>query len=256
MHKATCSDCGKPFTAATQSQAKAAVTMHRARVHLGTLPVPGQRRTGTEQPTTKGATMNTPLDTRHKITTNEKEAVVRFLIKNEDDYATKTLCLRAAFDAAGIGDRLICNSSAANRFFNYVKEAKAEARVAAATPAAEEAEAETVPATDTGRRGRLPGSSNLTEEEKQKLIQFIKENRSRFGAASKCFVAGLAANGLDGKLAVNTANITRYTRLALNGSSFPGAPRSHEVEVNFCPRCGCNLHGVAVGMAAASLGQH
>lgn len=108
--------------------------------------------------------------------------------------------------------------------------------------------------------------SILTNAEVAKVIEFLNTRRNEFPSKLACFRASLEAIGADKRMIISSGAATRYfqkaDKLASNGEEAPAKrkytrrqsqPVAHEVHVNFCPNCGCNIHAVATGMAMAQL---
>jgi hypothetical protein len=131
-----------------------------------------------------------------------------------------------------------------------------------------------------GHAARLiHAKSKLTETEVRRILEFINANRKTYANNQACFGAALAATGCAGKLINNSGATARYfskaeayARQAAPAPAVesveeeqeqPAARRkytkqpkqeeAHEVRVNYCPQCGCNIHKVAMGMAMAHL---
>lgn len=117
----------------------------------------------------------------------------------------------------------------------------------------------------------LSGKSKLSPDEVQNLLQFINTRRRSYASNQACFDAALEASGCAGKIINSSGAAARYFEKAkkLKQQATDEAPQPapkrtytkrakpaddvHEVRVNFCPQCGCNIHKVAMGMAMAKL---
>lgn len=111
--------------------------------------------------------------------------------------------------------------------------------------------------------------SILTNAEVEAVLTFLNTRRNEFPSKLACFRASLEAIGADKRMIISSGAATRYFQkadaLSKNGAAVPAVPAkrkytrrpaqpvAHEVHVNFCPNCGCNIHAVATGMAMAKL---
>ena len=106
------------------------------------------------------------------------------------------------------------------------------------------------------------GRSKLTRAEIQSLVDFIRAKRNEFANKTACFSAALEVTGLNEKIKCSSTSVQRYFIKA--GESAEDSPKrkyanrkpaavEHEIRVNYCPNCGCNIHAVAKGMATALL---
>lgn len=107
----------------------------------------------------------------------------------------------------------------------------------------------------SGNGGR---KSKLSTEEIGSIIGFIQNRRDRFPSKQACFTAALEHAGVEGKIRNNSVAVQRYFTKAESAAPAkrkytkrPHKPVQHDIHVNFCPNCGCNIHAVAVGMATA-----
>lgn len=107
-----------------------------------------------------------------------------------------------------------------------------------------------------GRKGKL------SAEEVGSIVGFIQSRRDRFPSKQACFTAALEHAGVENKIRNNSVAVQRYFSKAENSRPAAEAPVKrkytkrqkpvqHDIHVNFCPNCGCNIHAVAVGMATA-----
>jgi len=107
--------------------------------------------------------------------------------------------------------------------------------------------------------------SLLTNAEVSQVIEFIRNRQSEFPTKLACFRAALKSVGADKRMIISSGAATRYFQKAGQTGASTEAPAkrkytrrqvqpvAHEVHVNFCPNCGCNIHAVATGMAMAKL---
>ena len=121
-----------------------------------------------------------------------------------------------------------------------------------------------VPAVATkGRR------SYLTSEQSGGIVSFIHANKAKYTNKTECVKAALASVGATGQIKVNSTAVHRYYKKAespdpnFNGLELAPARRPYtrrvqpkpvkaEVQINFCPCCGFNMHALATGMALAA----
>jgi len=111
-----------------------------------------------------------------------------------------------------------------------------------------------------GSRNRLIPVSNLklSPEEAVSLVEFIRKNKDDFPTKSKCFVAGLEATGLTGRIQVNGSTVDRYFKKAKIGKrNYVKRDQSSAVEqvehktLNYCSACGHNLKAQALASVLA-----
>jgi len=103
--------------------------------------------------------------------------------------------------------------------------------------------------------------SLLTNAEVSQVIEFIRQRQGEYPTKLACFREALKSVGAEKRMLISSGAATRYFQKA--GASPELAKRkytrrqaqpvAHEVHVNFCPNCGCNIHAVATGMAMAKL---
>lgn len=119
----------------------------------------------------------------------------------------------------------------------------------------------------THAKNIVNGTARLTAKEQNVVMQFIRDRHADYSSRQACFNAAVTAAGLAGKLKQVSCNCNRYFNKAFNklvasrkpaavASRKPAAahkPVVRQVQVNFCPNCGCNIHSVAVGIAEALL---
>jgi hypothetical protein len=110
-----------------------------------------------------------------------------------------------------------------------------------------------------GRNGKHP-RSKLSREQASSIVGFIQTNRDRYPNKQACFNAALDELGLADRLNKTSTSTARYFAKAESAgpakrkyTKRQNQPVAHEVRVNFCPACGCNIHAVATGMATALL---
>lgn len=115
-----------------------------------------------------------------------------------------------------------------------------------------------------GAHGKSHNRSHLSVDETANLIGFIQKEHKNFPTRQACFDAALAHVGIENKIKNSSGATARYFAKALNGQP-PGAPAKRkytrraqqvvrqEIQVNFCPNCGCNIHAVATGIAMAQM---
>lgn len=128
-------------------------------------------------------------------------------------------------------------------------------------------------ANGNGQSVILSGKSKLSTTEVAGILDFINANRRTYASNQACFDAALEATGCTGKIINSSGAAARYFEKAkkhvkqaaqVESTEEPKAKRTytkrahkdddvHEVRVNFCPQCGCNIHKVAMGMAMAKL---
>jgi len=108
--------------------------------------------------------------------------------------------------------------------------------------------------------------SLLTNAEVSQVIEFIRQRQGDFPTKLACFREALKSVGAEKRMLISSGAATRYFQKAeQTGESTAESPAkrkyvrrqpqpvAHEVHVNFCPNCGCNIHAVATGMAMAKL---
>lgn len=108
--------------------------------------------------------------------------------------------------------------------------------------------------------------SLLTNAEVGQVLDFINTRRNEYPTKMACFREALKSVGAEKRMIVSSGAATRYFQKAEQAA--PAAEKApakrkytrrpvqavaHEVHVNFCPNCGCNIHAVATGMAMAKL---
>lgn len=99
--------------------------------------------------------------------------------------------------------------------------------------------------------------SHLTFEQRDLVVKFIQEHHSEYDSKYGCLKAALESAGCAGKIAVNANAVWRYfdragiktTRKSKQDAERPKRAEVQQIQINYCPRCGCDLHAVAVGMA-------
>lgn len=104
--------------------------------------------------------------------------------------------------------------------------------------------------------------SLLAPNEVEAVVGFIRTRKDEYPTKTACFHAALEETGVAGKIVENSVAVQRYFKKAeLDNGQEPKPkrkytrrqqPAAHQVHVNFCPNCGCNLHAVATGMAMAA----
>jgi hypothetical protein len=108
-------------------------------------------------------------------------------------------------------------------------------------PAAEEQ-----PVSGSGRR--------MSPKQASKVIAFIRKHSAKFNNRTDCFRAALRRAHMM-NFGSSYANVERYfdkAGIGADGNNEPKArAQTHEIRVDFCPACGCNLRAVATGMAMA-----
>jgi hypothetical protein len=110
--------------------------------------------------------------------------------------------------------------------------------------------------------------SHLTHAEVGSIVGFIRERRDQFPNKTACFTAALESAGVRDRISNNSTAVNRYfAKAETETTAAPATPQKRkytrrqpvvvqqEIHVNFCPNCGCNIHAVARGIAAANL-QH
>jgi hypothetical protein len=112
--------------------------------------------------------------------------------------------------------------------------------------------------------------SLLTNAEVTQVLDFIRQRQGEFPTKMACFREALKSVGAEKRMIISSGAATRYfQKAAQTGSVLTEAteeaqvkrkyvrrqpqPVAHEIHVNFCPNCGCNIHSVATGMAMAKL---
>lgn len=104
--------------------------------------------------------------------------------------------------------------------------------------------------------------SYLSEEEAGALVGFIRKHHQSYPTRQACFSAALEASGAKGKIRDTSGACARYfekalateeARLKRKYTRRQQQPVVQQIQMNFCPNCGCNIHAVAVGMAHATL---
>lgn len=111
--------------------------------------------------------------------------------------------------------------------------------------------------------------SLLTNTEVTKIIEFINAHRNEFPTKLGCFREAVKSVGADKRLLITSGAAIRYFQKAEQSASATAdtdpapikrkytrrqaEPVAHEIHVNFCPNCGCNIHAVATGMAMAKI---
>lgn len=105
--------------------------------------------------------------------------------------------------------------------------------------------------------------SHLSGEEAGALVGFIRDQHRSFATRQACFTAALEATGTKGKIKDNSGAVARYFEKALSSTPEDRPKRKYtrrqqepvvqQIQMNFCPNCGCNIHAVAVGIAHATL---
>lgn len=108
------------------------------------------------------------------------------------------------------------------------------------------------------KNGKTP-RSKLAPEEVEGIVGFIQNRRDRFPSKQACFTAALEHVGVSDKIVNNSVAVQRYFEKA--NAAAPAKrkytkrqkPVQHDIHVNFCPNCGCNIHAVAMGIASALL---
>jgi len=122
--------------------------------------------------------------------------------------------------------------------------------------------------TDDGRALLDPSAkrnfrSLLTNAEVTQVVEFIRQRRGEFTSKLTCFRAALKSVGHEKSMKVNSGAALRYFQKAAEGTNEVQTTRkytrrtvqpvAHEVRVNYCPNCGCNIHAVATGMVMAKI---
>ncbi len=152
-YTAECGPCGKVFSADSQSRVDQALRMHAWRAHRSSDKKPTERKTVERKP--KG-----------KLSKEEMHQLITYIREHQAEFVSKAACVRAAFDAWGLTDRIKISSTMCDRYF--------------------------------AKAGVKPGA------EKRKYVR-------------------------------------REPKEVVQS-----------VAINFCPNCGCNIHGIATGMVLAS----
>lgn len=102
--------------------------------------------------------------------------------------------------------------------------------------------------------------NRLSPEQMGGVLDFIRSRRTEFSTKTACFTAALESAGAAGRIQANSTAVDRYFKRADGQPMKPSAAKrrytkqqkqQHDIRVNFCPNCGCNIHAVATGMAAA-----
>lgn len=109
------------------------------------------------------------------------------------------------------------------------------------------------------KNGKTP-RSKLSPDEVQNIVGFIQTRRERFPSKQACFTAALEHAGVADKIVNNSVAVQRYFDKAEEAAPVKRKytkrqqkPVQHDIHVNFCPNCGCNIHAVAMGIASALL---
>ena len=118
------------------------------------------------------------------------------------------------------------------------------------------------------RSSKSGNRSALDTEQKDFLLNFIRERHKEFQTKTECFTQALEAAGVPEALKASSTNVQRYFQQAYaqvqsspakilkkrpytRRAALNPAPLTQEVQINFCPQCGCNIHAIARGMVLA-----
>lgn len=115
-----------------------------------------------------------------------------------------------------------------------------------------------------GEADRKHHRSTLTAGEVAQVVEFINTRRNEFPSKLSCFREAVKSVGAEKRLIVSSGAAIRYFKKAEQAASGDAPvkrkytrrqaePVTHEIHVNFCPNCGCNIHAVATGMAMAKI---
>jgi len=115
LRTSKCRQCDKTFTKETELSAEQALRMHTLRAH----PALTKTRNGYGTGYDPAVLLGRRKRKRVRITPEQRQAALAFIVKHHEEYPTQAACVEAAFDATGI--EALASNSTSSKFYNEAK---------------------------------------------------------------------------------------------------------------------------------------